>query len=443
MDELRQKVGELANTIKELAARQAEWTAEDRANWDKVNADYDAAKAKLDDALVVSQRAAAVEAAIQASAGDQRIGREDYDGRTVVNTPTVATEEHRSLAMQSWFLHQSGVDLTQRHVEAARLCGINPSSRELALRLYDTRRFNECRAGMSTIDAVGGYTIPEGFVNNFELALLAYGGIRVAADVMRTATGNNLPWPTANDTGNTGELLTEETSIGSTVNPTVGVKTFYAYKMSSKLIQISPELLQDSAFNLASQTGTWLGERIARIEATYHTTGTGSSQPTGLLAASGGATVATLSTGNAYTASATAITWDELTDLIYAVDASYRPGAAYMMHDNVIRYLRKLTDGDGHYYWQPSITAGISDQILGYPVITNLAMSSTITAGDKTVVFGQLKKFKIRDVAEVRLRRLDERYADTDQIGFVAFHRTDSGLLDAGTHPVKYLLQHA
>lgn len=439
MEKLQQLVGELATKIKELAGRQAEWTAEDRANWDAVNTDYDAAKAKLDDAQKVAQRTAEVEASLVAPIGDQRIGREDFDGR-IRNAAATITEEQRALGQQSWFMVQAGFDPTQRHLDAARLCGINPRSRELTIRLRDNREY---RAGMSTTDNVGGYTIPEGFVNNFELALLAYGGIRQAADVIRTATGNNLPWPTGNDTSNEGELLTEETTIGATVNPSVGVKTFYAYKMSSKLIQISPELLQDSAFDMASQIGTWLGERIGRIESSYYTTGTGSSQPTGILAASGGATVATLSTGVAYTASATAITWDELTDLIYSVDASYRPGSAYMMHDNIIRYLRKLMDGEGHYYWQPSITAGINDQILGYPVITNLSMSSTITAGDKTVVFGQLKKFKIRDVAEVRLRRLDERYADTDQIGFVAFHRTDSGLLDAGTHPVKYLLQHA
>ena len=114
-----------------------------------------------------------------------------------------------------------------------------------------------------------------------------------------------------------------------------------------------------------------------------------------------------------------------------------------MMHDFIVRYLRKLKDGDGQYIWQPGITTGVGDRLFGYPVVINLAMASTITAGDKTVVFGQLKKFKIRDVAEVRLRRLVERYADTDQEGFVAFHRTDSGLLDAGTHPVKHLLQHA
>ena len=298
----------------------------------------------------------------------------------------------------------------------------------------DLRAHREGRAGMSTTDNVGGYTIPTGFVNNFEIALLAFGGPRQVADVIRTDSGNDLPWPTANDTGNTGVLLAEETTIGTTVNPTVSIKTFYAYKMSSKLIQISPELLQDSAFDMAAEIGRMLGERIGRCECTYYTTGTGSSQPSGCVT---GATA-----GNT-TASATAITADEIIDLIHTIDASYRQGAAFMMHDTVLSYIRKLKDGNGVYLWQPGMTFGKPDMIFGYPVYINTAMSSTITATDKTMMFGQWSKFKIRDVAQIRLRRLVERYADTDQEGFVAFHRTDSGLLDAGTHPLKYLLQHA
>jgi hypothetical protein len=44
-------------------------------------------------------------------------------------------------------------------------------------------------------------------------------------------------------------------------------------------------------------------------------------------------------------------------------------------------------------------------------------------------------------VSDVRLVRMDERYADYDQVGFTAFLRSDGDLLDAGTHPVYYMTQ--
>jgi HK97 family phage major capsid protein len=71
----------------------------------------------------------------------------------------------------------------------------------------------------------------------------------------------------------------------------------------------------------------------------------------------------------------------------------------------------------------------------------NNDMASTLVAANKTVLFGDFSKYIVRRVRSIRLRRLVERYADTDQEGFVAFVRADGGLLDAGTHPVKYLIQ--
>jgi HK97 family phage major capsid protein len=400
---------------------------------DKAEADLKLYDERVD-RLERAEAAAAKIAAVTIAEGQER-------AESPQNTP-----ESRVMALQGWMLAQAELPIGDAQRQAMQACGVRPNQRFFDIGLRRTSEYNafrrEQRAGMSTTDALGGYTIPEGFVSNFETALLAFGGPRQVADVIRTASGNDLPWPTGNDTSNKGELLTEETTIGVTTNPTIGAKIFGAYKMSSKLIQVSPELLQDSAFDMASQIGAWLGERIGRIECDYYTTGTGSSQPTGILATSGGATAATLSTGNAYTASASAITPDEIMDLIHAVDPAYRMGSAFMMKDSTVLALRKLKDGNGAYIWVPGLQAGQSDTLFGYPVVVNQSMAA-ITNSAKAVVFGQFSKFKIRDVAEIRLRRLVERYADTDQEGFVAFHRTDSGLLDAGTHPVKYLAMHA
>jgi HK97 family phage major capsid protein len=310
---------------------------------------------------------------------------------------------------------------------------MRPSLRtlRLALNRQAPRSLAEAR-NMSLTVGAGGYTIPVGFVRNLELALLAFGGVRQVAEILRTDGYAAMPWPTADDTGNKGALLAEATTIGSSVDPTISEVVFNAYKFSSKLVKVSAELLQDSAFNLADILGSMLGERIGRIENDYQTTGSGNDQPNGIVTAA--ATGVT-------TASATAIAADELIDLVHSVDPAYRPGAAFMMHDSVIKALRKLKDGEGRYLWVSGLATGMADSLLGYPIVPNQSMASSIAHLAKTVLFGQFSKYKIREVATIRLRRLVERYADTDEEGFVAFTRMDSDLLDAGTHPVKLLVQ--
>jgi HK97 family phage major capsid protein len=136
----------------------------------------------------------------------------------------------------------------------------------------------------------------------------------------------------------------------------------------------------------------------------------------------------------------TAIISDEVIDLIHSVDPAYRPNASFMMHDVVLAAIRKLKEQTTNaYIWQPGLQAGVPDRLLGYRYTVNQSMSSTFTTGQKLVLFGDLSKYLIRDVSTIRLVRLEERYADTDQIAFIAFMRTDGNLLDAGTRPVKWL----
>ena len=115
-----------------------------------------------------------------------------------------------------------------------------------------------------------------------------------------------------------------------------------------------------------------------------------------------------------------------------------------MCNDSIVKYLRKLKDAnDGQYLWQSGMQAGVPDSLYGSTLVVNQDMSSTITAEDKTLLYGQLSKYKIRRVNGFRMYRLTERYRDTDQDGFMMLLREDGNLLDAGTAPVKFLQQKA
>src|SRR5207253_3242363 len=120
----------------------------------------------------------------------------------------------------------------------------------------------------------GGYLIPTGFSGQLEESMKAYGGVENVADTFNTDTGNPLPWPTFDDTSNTGELL----GINTAVNPqdvAYGLVTFNAYKFSSKYVLVPVELMQDSAFDLDAHLASVLGTRLGRVHNTYQTTGTG------------------------------------------------------------------------------------------------------------------------------------------------------------------------
>lgn len=437
----------VAHKIREMAdlvnAEGRDFTAEEQGTWDALNADYD----KYTRSIELAERAETVtfeqEALIEEtrkSASKQLPGRDDVSHRETTiekrGEREEVTEEHRSLALSGWMRAKYDLPLEERHKKACELVGIQPHAQreyQLSFRTGDYNQVRrECRALSGVTDTAGAYTIPKGFVNNLETAMLAFGGMRQVADVLRTAEGNDLPWPTSDDTSNEGVRIGENTTV-SEQDISFGAVVFQAYKYSSKLVKVPRELLEDSAIDIAAYIGTQLGERIGRITNREFTTGSGAAQPKGIVTASALGVTA---------ASATAITADELIDLVHSIDPSYRSqGCGWMMHDGVLKAIRKLKDGNGQYLWQPGMTAGQPDMLFNFPITINQHMQSSVASATKTVLFGLLSKYKIRDVAGFRLRRLEERYADADQEGFLAFSRHDGNLLDAGTNPVKHLLQ--
>lgn len=276
----------------------------------------------------------------------------------------------------------------------------------------------------------GGYLIPEGFSMELDKALLAFGGMRKLCRVLRTPSGQSLPWPTVDDTSNKATLTSINTQTTAT-DLVFGTASLDAYSFKS-LVLVPFELLQDSAFNLDSYVRDALAERVFRGTNTYFTTGTGSSQPNGIV---------TAATAGVTAAASNSISHDDLVDLEHSVDPLYRvgPNAGYMLSDNAIKIIKKLKDSDGRPLWASGIAVGEPDTINGYKYVVNQDMAS-VEASAKSVLFGDMSKFIVRDVSEMIMLRLTERYADYGQVGFLVFSRHDSELIDAGTNPVKYLI---
>ena len=303
--------------------------------------------------------------------------------------------------------------------------GLTEDQRAIALPRFQAAQSTGSNTG-------GGYTVPQGFYDELEDAEKAYGGMMDpgVSFIFDTDSGNPLPIPTDNDTTNSGAILTENTQA-STQDVTFGAVTLGAYTYTSKIVLVSNQLLQDSAFNLDSFLADKLGTRIARAINTHFTTGDGSSKPTGIV------TAATLGQTGASGQTATLI-FDDLIDLEHSVDPAYRRNARYMMADSTLKAVKKLKDNQGRYLWMPGLPMSKEpDTINGFPYTVNQDMAAMATSA-KTVLFGDFSDYFIRRVKGVQVLRLVERYADYNQTGFVAFQRWDGNLVDAGTHPVKY-----
>ncbi|WP_422058621.1 phage major capsid protein [Sphingomonas sp.] len=279
----------------------------------------------------------------------------------------------------------------------------------------------------------GGYLVPTGWGGQLLEALKAFGGMRNVANVISTAGGNPLPWPTVDESAVEGEIVAEN-AAASDGDAAFGTIQIGAYKYSSKVFTIPFELLQDAGpgIDVEAFVRRAAAQRIARITNKHFTTGTGSGQPQGIVTAAASGKVGT--TGQTLT-----VTHDDLVDLEHSVDPAYRelPTVGFMFHDTTLRNLKKLKDGENRPLWQPGISVKEPDVLLGYRYTINQSMP-VMAANAKSILFGDLHSYMIRDIMQVTLFRFDDSaFIKKGQIGFLAWSRHDGKLVTAGS-PVKY-----
>lgn len=278
----------------------------------------------------------------------------------------------------------------------------------------------------------GGYSVPQGFMAELEKAQLYFGGALTLARQITTNSGAPLPWPTADDTGNSGE--DKAINVGAAEQDvTFGQKQLGAYKIGSGMVQVPTELFEDTGLNLQSELADILGERLGRRRNTKYTVGVGTTDFQGFVT---GASLALTFAGTA------AITSDELIAIQHKVDPAYRQGpkVGWQMNDDTMRYIRQLKDNNGRYLLDYSTIPGQFSTLLGFPCIPNNDMA-TLATGNKTVVFGNFNKFVVRNVRGIVVRRLDERFADADQVAFLAWYRGDSQVISASSKALVYAKQ--
>ena len=278
------------------------------------------------------------------------------------------------------------------------------------------------------VDANGGYLCPEEFERQIIIGLDEFNVMRKLCKIITTDNERKIPVAATHSVAN----WTAENAAYTESDPTFNQKNIDAYKLTD-LVKVSVELLDDSMFDLEDYIAKEFARAFGIAEETAFCVGTGSGQPTGLFTANG-ADVGVTAAG------ATAITADELISLVYALKSPYRKNAKFLMNDATVAAIRKLKDGNGNYLWQPALTAGQPDKLMGYELYTSPYVP-TLAAGAYTVAFGDFGSYWIADRKGRTVQRLNELYSTNGQVGFVATERVDGKIiLPEG---IKLIKQHA
>lgn len=268
------------------------------------------------------------------------------------------------------------------------------------------------------VDTEGGYLVPDEFEHTLIQALEEDNVIRSHAHVFTTSSGSHkIPIVATKGVAN---WIDEGGSYGES-DDVFGQEQIDAHKLGT-IIKVSEELLNDSAFSLENYFTTEFARRIGKKEEEAFLIGDGNKKPTGILNATGGAEVGVTAAG------ATAITADEIIDLYYSLKAPYRKNAVWVLNDATVRAIRKLKDTSGQYLWQPGLREGDPDLLLGKKLYTS-AYAPIPAAGAKSILFGDLSYYWIGDRQGITFKRLNERYADMGQVGFLASKRLDAKLV--------------
>jgi len=294
---------------------------------------------------------------------------------------------------------------------------------------------SEQRVQVKGSSGAGGYTVPTSFYDRLVEHMIEVSGIMSAGPtVLRTSSGENLQVPKTTAHGTVSAITAENAAISAS-DSTFGQVTLGSYKYG-RLVQVSRELVEDTAVDLLGYLARDCGRSLGNAFGAHAVTGTGSSQPSGIVTGSTAGVTGGAGVTGAFTA-------DNLIDLFYSVIAPYRASSscAWLMRDATVASVRKLKDSSNQYLWQPSMQVGAPETLLGKRLYTDPNVAA-VALSAKSVLFGDMSTYFVRMVNGVRFERSDDYAFNTDLVTFRAILRADGALVDT-TGAVKHFIGNA
>lgn len=425
--ELKQKLGEMVTASRAIIDRadseKRKRTAEEDAELAKYDAEMDQIQKDADTLEKVERRERAAAQPINepASRPDIRAGKGDDETRQIETEKEFrdrfgAMGEHIAKRIPNNPLASRQYrQAFSRWLTAPKGSGVNTLSPE------------EQRALSQGTNSEGGFTVPqEQFIAELIKQMDNESVIRGLARTFQVPQSQSIGAPTLSadpaDNDWTSELL-----VGSEDSTMAFGKREMRPWPLAKYIKVSDKLLRASPLGMESIVRARLAYKQAVAHSTAFNTGSGANQPLGLYTAS----TSGISTGRDVDVSATnAYSADGFISARYTLRSGYWPNARWHMHRNMLAQVRKLKsalDQGGNYLWQPGLTVGAPNTFLDFPYVVDEYAPSTVTGitSQYVAILGDFSNYWIVDALDIRLQRLDELFALTNQVGFVIRSETD------------------
>lgn len=269
----------------------------------------------------------------------------------------------------------------------------------------------------------GGYLTTDTFLGELLMDLKTKVTMRQLARILPPVPSGSVITPTATPLDDATWTTEIREADEDSVKP-YGERVLTPHPLS-KLVKVSRTQLR----NPNMDTEAWLREQMSdafdRPEENAFISGTGVRQPQGILA--------TPSLPVWTTATSNNVTADDLIDWVYSLPAEYAEdeSARILCHRSFIRKIRKIKDDAGAYVWQPALAQGEPNRILDMAYVTSDKYPDGLDGSDVwednalIAVVGAWRYYWIVDALNFEIQRLDEKYATTNQVGFIGRKETD------------------
>lgn len=283
--------------------------------------------------------------------------------------------------------------------------------------------------------AEGGYTVPKVIDSQIRQMLVNVSPMRACATVTSVTT-TDVHYPVS-VTNAASAWVGEKAARPETASPTINEVTLNFGELSANPL-ITPTLIEDSQFDIASFVSTQVTTEFGRAEGAAFLNGDGVLKPKGLLTAT---TALTSDASRAFgtvqhlvSTNVGAVTADDLIALVGTLKAGYRAGSKFLMTKATKTAIRSLKDTTGQYLFQPSIQAGMPDLLLGYEVVEMEDMPE-IATGAIAIVFGNISTaYMIAD--RVGMSVLFDPYSNSPYVSYKFRKRVGGGILNTESYKV-------
>jgi HK97 family phage major capsid protein len=301
--------------------------------------------------------------------------------------------------------------------------GVEGKQIDFAMKAWDTfmRKGNEGLDAEETkaltvgTAATAGNLAPEEYVAEIIKIVTEISPVRAVARIRQTTSKEiEIPQKTANFAA----AWTAETGTRSeTTGYTTALKTIATHEQYA-MVDISSQLLEDSAFDMEAEMNQEFAEQFAKGEGNAFIVGNGTNKPVGI---THGNVVAHTATG----AASAAITTDNLMDLVHGLKSEYAANATMMFNRATLGIIRKLKDTAGQYIFQTGFSgqSGAPNTIIGIPYVEAPDVADA-ASGAKSVLIGDFRRgYMIVDRVALSVLRDPYSQASTGLVRYLARKR--------------------